>query len=146
MRYAIALTLCLLPTLALAQPDYSDQYNTPIPEAKAQAYASWLAYASKTQHRDVGLDMYDYDIQGAWLAGEAQDYGHMTDRFKKPNHPTFSNQSQYHKTSGCTGGVWLKTNGKDLYAVFKDNMLTKAELAAYFRQVEPDAILLDPRN
>jgi hypothetical protein len=31
---------------------------------------------------------------------------HFTDQFKKPNHPTFSDESQYHGIDGNQGGSW----------------------------------------
>lgn len=39
----------------------------------------------------------DYDLRGAFKAGVTPDpeNGHWPDTFKKPNHPTFSDQSQY---------------------------------------------------
>ena len=41
---------------------------------------------------------------------------HGTDKFKKPNHPTFSNESIYHGKNGFTGGKWEKTkDGWDFY-------------------------------
>ncbi len=49
----------------------------------------------------------DYDLRGAYAAGQTRDgRGHMTDQFKKPNHPTFSNESQYAEHG--TPGHWDK--------------------------------------
>lgn len=46
----------------------------------------------------------DYDLRGAFAAGETRGTnGHMTDRFKKPNHETFSDESQYDKGDGKAG-------------------------------------------
>lgn len=51
-------------------------------------------------------DTQDYDMRGAWLNGaRANGNGHFTDQFKKPNHPTFSDQSQY-STPQHPGGYW----------------------------------------
>ncbi len=48
----------------------------------------------------------DYDLRGAMKAGFKPDpeTGHWPDTFKKPNHPTFSDQSQYAKHG--TPGHW----------------------------------------
>ncbi|HXK19672.1 MAG TPA: hypothetical protein VNG33_17800, partial [Polyangiaceae bacterium] len=47
-----------------------------------------------------GVD--DYDYQAAERAGVKPDpaTGHMPDTFKKPNHMTFSNESQYSGKDG----------------------------------------------
>lgn len=60
---------------------------TPKEEARFQAWKKQYA------PNDSG---YDYDYRGAFKQGEGPDKtGHWTDRFKKPNHPTFSRESQY---------------------------------------------------
>ena len=69
-----------------------DDYNTPLSPDEERGYADWK---KKNAPNDSG---YDYDLRGAYKAGEARDPGpdgHMKDRFKKPNHPTFSDESQY---------------------------------------------------
>ena len=59
----------------------------PNEEAEFQAWKRGLA------PDDSG---YDYDYRGAWMAGETPDQiGHWTDKFKKPWHPKFSDQSIY---------------------------------------------------
>lgn len=48
----------------------------------------------------------DYDYRGAFKAGaQPGSDGHWTDTFKKPNHPTFSNESQY--ASAGPHGHWV---------------------------------------
>lgn len=65
-----------------------DDYNTSVPDELA--FQDWKV---KNAPRDSGAD---YDLRGAYLANmQRADNGHMGDRFKKPNHPTFSDQSQY---------------------------------------------------
>lgn len=52
------------------------------------------------------LEEKDYDLRGAWLNdGFKPGSGHGTDRYKKPNHPTFSEESQY-SNSLHPGGRW----------------------------------------
>ena len=79
----------------------SDSFNTPLPKGKEIEYSNWKAANAPF---DSG---YDYDLQGAFLAGVQRDpvTGHMPDTWKKPNHPTFSNQSQY------ATGRWAKYAG-----------------------------------
>jgi hypothetical protein len=49
----------------------------------------------------------DYDLRGAYAAGESRaGNGHMTDRFKMPNHETFSDESQYAEDRPEIAGHW----------------------------------------
>ena len=46
--------------------------------------------------------------------------GHGSDLYKKPNHPTFSNESMYHNTPApwggkYEGGSWTKEGKRDVY-------------------------------
>lgn len=51
----------------------------------------------------------DYDLRGAFKAGLKPDTnGHWPDTFKKPNHPTFSNESIYSKIVPEKAGHWEK--------------------------------------
>lgn len=65
-----------------------DTYLTPEEERQ------FLIWKAQNAPNDSGED---YDLRGAFKASLQPDAitGHWTDRFKKPNHPTFSNQSQY---------------------------------------------------
>lgn len=66
--------------------------------------AAFLAWKAKNAPNDSGED---YDYRGAFKAGERPGRdGHWTDRFKKPNHPTFSDQSQYAKDAPERAGRW----------------------------------------
>jgi hypothetical protein len=76
-------------------------YDTPLTPEQEQQFQLW-----KQQYapRDSGMD---YDLRGAFLEGVKRDEasGHWTDQFKKPNHPTFSDQSQY-SSREHPGGHW----------------------------------------
>ena len=50
----------------------------------------------------------DYDLRGAFKSGLTKDIqsGHWPDTYKKPNHPTFSNQSIYAKYAPEKAGSW----------------------------------------
>jgi hypothetical protein len=53
------------------------------------------AWKEKYAPNDSGLD---YDLRGAFKSGLKPDVtGHWPDTFKKPSHPTFSNESRYAK-------------------------------------------------
>jgi hypothetical protein len=73
-------------------------YNTPLSDDEEKRFQEWKSqYASK----DSGDD---YDYRGAWKAGLKPDArGHWPDLFKKPNHPTFSDESVY---ADETAGHW----------------------------------------
>jgi hypothetical protein len=74
---------------------YADggRFDTPLSDEDEQAFQAWKQnYAP----HDSGAD---YDLRGAFKAGLRPDAksGHWPDTFKKPNHPTFSDQSTYAK-------------------------------------------------
>lgn len=119
--------------------DYTDRYNTPLmPDEEAQ-FQSWIQEMSQKQGRDFSRDLYDYDLRGFFKSGGAQAAnGHFTDKFKKPNHPTFSDQSQYHGKDGYLGGQWSQApDGSWQFYAGKTNVMSPQELARYFEQVEP---------
>lgn len=60
-------------------------------------YKDWLDKQSQLQGRDVSADEQDYDLEGYFntlKATPVDGAGHLPDTFKKPNHPTFSDQSE----------------------------------------------------
>lgn len=78
---------------------YLDTKLTPEEEP---AYQEWK---SKYAPNDSG---FDYDLKGAFKAGVVPDEntGHMPDTFKKPNHPTFSDQSKFYMDAPNWAGSW----------------------------------------
>ena len=77
-------------------------YDTPVPPAEVQAYLRWK---QQNAPRDSGED---YDLQGAYraqLVRRTMDQ-HLPDTFKKPNHPTFSNESMYAPLAPLQAGSW----------------------------------------
>ena len=94
-------------------------YNTKLSPADEAAYSEWVKSQGAKAGRDMNNDEIDYDMRGAWKSGAAQaDNGHFPDTYKKPNHPTFSEESQYHgakdeKGEEQKGGRWhLDKNGE----------------------------------
>jgi hypothetical protein len=116
--------------------DFTNRYNTKLSPAEEKAFLLWA--------KDRVRDTYDYDLRGAYKANaqEAAN-GHLPDTYKKPNHPTFSDQSQYNNVDGYTGGQWL-SNGEHgsrhrwTYAATPTNLQfhDAADLLRYFQQVE----------
>lgn len=125
-------------------PDLSDRYNTALSADEEQRFQAWAK--EKGRARDV----YDYDLRGAWKANAQEaSNGHLPDTFKKPNHPTFSSESQYSGKDGQTGGRWIEgKGGRWAFEPSDTNLrnLSADELAAYFREAEPDADLRMPQQ
>lgn len=66
-------------------------YDTKLSPSEEQSFQQWKAVNAP---KDSGVD---YDLRGAYKAGvsPSASNGHWPDTYKKPNHPTFSNQSIY---------------------------------------------------
>jgi hypothetical protein len=113
--------------------DFSDQYNTQLSPQDEAAYQAWA------QQNNRARDVYDYDVRGWWKSGAAiDDRNHGTDQFKKPNHPTFSDESQYHGVNGMQGGHWnQQPDGSFDFTPGGTNMYTTPQLQNYFKRVEP---------
>lgn len=77
-----------------------DTKLTPVQEAK---YRLAAAIAGRIN------DTINYDLRGAWLEdpNSITSSGHLTDKWKKPNHPTFSSESKY-STLSNPGGTWIE--------------------------------------
>ena len=117
--------------------DFTNKYNTPIPPQQQAAFAAWAL----ANGQDPVKGKYDYDLQGAFMAGaKTGDRGHFTDQFKKPNHPTFSNESQYNGIDGYVGGQWTPQGYQP--SVTNLQFRTPTQLAQYFARVEPETKLL----
>lgn len=78
-----------------------DQFNTKLSPSEEKQFQQWKSeYAPK----DSG---YDYDLRGAYKEGfKPSENGHWPDKYKKPNEPTFSNQSNYAKQYPNLAGAW----------------------------------------
>jgi hypothetical protein len=76
--------------------------TTPLPP---QAMSQFLSWKNQYAPNDSGED---YDLQGAFLHGVKPDpqTGHWPDTWKRPNHPTFSNESIYSGLAGTNPGSW----------------------------------------
>lgn len=116
-------------------PDMTDQYNTSLPAYEEVRFHAW-AY-----NRDKLRDLADYDLRGLWkqTGGEmGTGQGHGPDTFKKPNHPTFSDESVYHGVDGHLGGHWLRTGEQTWdFVASEENMKMNPDLADYLKQYDP---------
>ena len=85
-----------------------DNYNTELTPEEKLEYDKWVVQENKTQGRDILMDQGAYDVQGFWKSGAYKNTdsdGHGTDVYKKPNHPTFSNESMY-ASDDNVAGIW----------------------------------------
>lgn len=103
-----------------------------------QQFQAWGA----NQPKDPLREMHDYDLQGWWQANQGKNLGegHLTDQWKKPNHPTFSDQSQYHGVDGNEGGTWIpQDGGKFTFQPGRTNFDTHRieDMKNYFQRAEP---------
>lgn len=65
-------------------------YETKLTPDEEEKFQDWK---TKNAPKDSGVD---YDLRGAFKSGaQPAANGHWPDKFKKPNHPLFSNESQY---------------------------------------------------
>jgi hypothetical protein len=78
---------------AAKKTDFDEKtFDTKMSPKNEEAFQAWK---KKYAPRDSGAD---YDLRGAFKAGLKPDAnGHWPDTFKKPNHPTFSDESRYAK-------------------------------------------------
>lgn len=121
--------------------DFTNKYNTKLTPDEEKEYQAW----AKAEGRE--RDTYDYDLRGAWKELKSgtmseDERGHLGDKYKKPNHPTFSTQSKY-SSAETPGGVWSEENGRTVYtpSEFVRKGMGDENLKAYFSRFEPDVEL-----
>lgn len=125
--------------------------GTELNQEDQASFDNWLTDQSTKVGRDMSNDMEDYDLKGWWQKNGSIDLGqgHLTDEFKLPNHPTFSDQSVYHGKDGNEGGSWTPLqNGQWLFMAGKTNKenFSPQFLQKYFDKVEPNNILAIPAD
>jgi hypothetical protein len=125
-----------------------DSYSTQLTPEQEAAYQQWrISLPPELQNEQ------DYDLRGAFLeSAQADGRAHMTDRFKKPNHITFSEGSQY-STAQQPGGRWVDTGQNALAPNYtfwaspanaQQNSMNA--LADYFKRNEPGSTVIYPSN
>ena len=137
---------------------FRSNFNTPLTPEEEKEFKTW----AKENKKDPKLETTDYDLRGFWKNGE--DFagnGHGTDLYKKPNHPSFSEESMYHGSptpSGgrYVGGKWNIPNQADEALGVKGTFVPSTEmletthppelLERYFKKREPDYDLVLPRG
>src|SRR5258705_8910747 len=119
--------------------NYTGNYNTSLSPTEQADYDTKFSKG----------DSYDYDMQGWYKANPDVSPNaegvHYPDTFKKPNHPTFSDQSQY-ATDEFQPGSWGNENGKDTFTPGGTNLMLHGseKLQQYFQKTEPNVDLRMP--
>lgn len=142
------------PADAAPSLDQTDNYNTPLEPKQETQFQSWrTALAASPKTADLA-NMQDYDLRGAWKANaSAAANGHLPDTWKKPNAPTFSDESIYHGPY-TPGGKWVQTGPKSAempegvwrFDASPHNLKYRSaeDLARYFATVEKGNKLVLP--
>jgi hypothetical protein len=124
-----------------------DDYTTPLTPDEQPGYASWAKAAGK----NPADEEQDYDLPGLYKSGFQFDpndpHAHGPDTFKKPNHPTFSDESQYHGVGGNQGGHWDQhSDGSYTFTAGQSNIdhWGAQGLQKYFSTYEPGNKLVIP--
>lgn len=97
--------------------DFLGNFNTKLSPDQERNFQFWLGETKQKYGRDLAPDLESYDLRGYWLnpdekiEGFRQGKEHAPDTYKKPNHPTFSNESIYHGVARgdgrrFIGGSW----------------------------------------
>jgi len=121
-------------------------YNTPLDSAHdANNYLAW----AKKGGKNAADEEEDYDLRGYYKAGgKLGGPGvHLPDQFKKPSHPTFSEESRY-SGPGQEGGKWVQDK-KGNYVAFRVGPANLAhrkpeQIQSYFDAYEPGVKLIFP--
>jgi len=132
---------------------FLDSYNTKLTPQEEAEFLKWAKERSKLEGRNILMDLGAYDVRGFW---KSKDYEkvkpgqHGFDTWKKPNHPTFSDQSVYHKSvlpdgTIAVGGHW--TND-DQFILGDSNMniFGVDNLKNYMNKFEPQIKLVVPKG
>lgn len=89
-------------------------HNTwPKTEEEWAKVVSGIKESNQIRGRNVLRDLSDYDLFG-YLMNNQVDARHGTDTYKKPSHPSFSNESKYSKP-GREGGEWSGTDQRPVF-------------------------------
>jgi hypothetical protein len=137
-----------------AEEFYKNNFNTKLSQKELQQYNQWIKEQSISKKRDMSNDHMDYDMQGYWKNSrdsvDSSGRGHFPDTYKKPNHPTFSDQSIYHNTPSnkgfiYQGGKWSEDGSTYTPSeTMLRNTHSKEWLQEYMKKREPNTRLILP--
>lgn len=123
---------------SLFEEDYTNKYNTKLSPQEESEFQTW----AKQKNREK--DLFDYDLRGAWKDNvQEAENGHLPDTYKKPNHPTFSDESKYAEKGNH--GKWSREGDKDVYTARAGmSEYDKQLLVDYFNRIEKGVKLRFP--
>lgn len=116
-------------------------------------YSDWLKYRSRLANRDISKDEKDYDLESYFKSlkstmGESGKFNpeantHLPDTYKKPNHPTFSNESIYSIPGIQEGGEWNESTSNWEFTPSELNLrnMPAEDMESYFEKADPEAKL-----
>lgn len=128
---------------------YLGKFNTALSPDEEKAYDAWVKDQSYKLKRKLRYDEIGYDLKGFFKDNGPVELsgGHLTDKYKKPNHSTFSDQSKYHgytdeNGTKYLGGTWaVDASGNDYYkphpSMFSNKTHDYRTMLDYFRKYEP---------
>ena len=97
-----------------------ETFNTELSEEEEKQFRLWILNTRRSYGIDLLPDLNSYDLRGYWKSQDpgmdafAQRKGHAPDTYKKPSHPTFSNESIY-SSDKIPGGSWEYKDGKEIF-------------------------------
>lgn len=104
-------------------PNQNDPYSTRLTPQEQVQYQKWRSKLPKNLQYEG-----DYDLSGLWKENpNAQPSAnlHFTDKYKKPNHPTFSDESVYFSPNTKKfAGKWRETTDSWIYEPY-DTLVKK---------------------
>lgn len=105
------------------------KYDTSLTPAQEAKYRLAAAKSGRTN------DTVNYDLRGAWLENpkSISSSGHLTDKWKKPNHPTFSTDSKY-STPSNPGGTWTEGTNRSWSFTPSKRQISRAGGIAPFKR------------
>jgi hypothetical protein len=111
------------------------------------AFQDWLKRQRNAAGGPVANDLPVYDVRGLYLSLGGKDVppGHGPDTYKRPTHPTFSDESIYHGVGTHEGGHWSEDGTKFYASPWNvQNMGGPAALQGYFHKFESGVELVLP--
>lgn len=129
-------------------PDFTAKFNTPLNADQEDKFQKWVSEQSQKRGYDLRMDLNDYDLRGLFKdKGGFDSRGHASDEYKKPNHPTFSDESKYNGVGGFQGGKWIEDGKSWKFEAGPTNtqFRSPASLQDYFKRIEPDSTLVFPK-
>lgn len=119
------------------------QEGTELKELPNFTYSELLEYLKDRNDDDYDLEkaFQDKDVYEDWRKEEEKNpgKGHWSDKYKKPNHMTYSIESILGDNPKENGGIWVVEDGKDVFITspYLEKLHSLSEYLKYFKSNEP---------